>query len=77
MTSPHGITFDYDEDADVLYASVGPPRPAISREEAECVLIRRSPKTRELVGFTIIGYGKMKSRGVPIKVPHFENIALP
>ena len=77
MTVSEKIIFDYDQNADVLYASVGTPQPAISQEEADNILIRRHPKSREIVGFTILDYGKMKSSGRRIEVPHFEAVSLP
>ena len=46
----------YDRDADVLYISIGSPRPAHTYEEEEGLLIRKDPKTRETVGVTILDY---------------------
>ncbi|MHB8629683.1 MAG: DUF2283 domain-containing protein [Aggregatilineales bacterium] len=44
----------YDREADVLYLSIGEPRPAISREIGDDVLLRVDPKTAEVVGLTIL-----------------------
>ena len=49
-----GLKFQYDEHADVLYISVSSPRPAISEEIEEGVLLRRDPKTQQVVGLTIL-----------------------
>ena len=39
-----GLTFEYDEHADVLYISVGTPKPAISEEVDEGIIFRRDPR---------------------------------
>ena len=46
----------YDRDADVLYISIGAPRPAHTYEEEQGLLIRKDPKTGETVGVTILDY---------------------
>ena len=46
----------YDRDADVLYISIGSPRPAHAYEEEQGLLIRKDPKTGETVGVTILDY---------------------
>lgn len=46
----------YDRDADVLYVSIGSPRPAFTEEAEEGLLIRKDPKTGETVGITILDY---------------------
>ena len=44
----------YDKDADVLYLSIGEPRPAISEELGDDLLLRRDLETSEVVGLTIL-----------------------
>jgi uncharacterized protein YuzE len=46
---------DYDREADVLYISFGPPRPAVGLEPEEGLVLRLDPETDELVGVTIVG----------------------
>ena len=46
----------YDRDADVLYVSIGSPRPAHTYEEEQGLLIRKDPRTGETVGVTILDY---------------------
>lgn len=46
---------DYDRAADVLYISLGPPRPAVGLEPEEGLVLRLDPETDELVGVTIVG----------------------
>jgi hypothetical protein len=56
MTLPEllnsNISWDYDEEDDVLYLSVGKPRPAIG-------VVRYDETANEMVGLTVIG---LKSR---------------
>jgi uncharacterized protein YuzE len=49
------LSWEYDEEADVLYVSAGDPRPAIGKDIGEGVIVRYDEKAREVVGITIIG----------------------
>lgn len=53
-TSPSPV-ISYDREADVLYISFGPPRPAICIEPEEGLVLRLDPDTDQLIGVTIIG----------------------
>ena len=44
----------YDAEGDVLYLSIGEPRPAISQEVGDDVLLRIDPDTGEIVGLTVL-----------------------
>jgi uncharacterized protein YuzE len=55
LEKPATITWDYDEDADVLYLSVGEPKPAIGIDAGEGVVVRYDEANREVVGLTLIG----------------------
>ena len=54
----------YDKKADVLYLSIGDPRPAISEEVGDDILLRRDLETDEVVGLTILNlstrFGSLK-----------------
>jgi uncharacterized protein YuzE len=52
---PSAISWDYDEEADVLYLSVGEPRPAVGVDIGEGVVLRYDEAQNELVGLTLIG----------------------
>jgi uncharacterized protein YuzE len=56
----------YDKESDVLYLSIGDPRPAISREIGDDVLLRVDPDTEEVVGLTILN---LSSRFASIETP--------
>jgi uncharacterized protein YuzE len=50
------LRLNYDEEADVLYASIDKPQPAISIEIEPDILLRYTPPGNEVVGVTIIGF---------------------
>lgn len=49
------LTWEYDEEADVLYISVGESRPATGFDIGEGVIVRYDEKQNEIAGITIIG----------------------
>ncbi len=55
LEKPTTINWDYDEEADVLYLSVGEPRPAVGVDIGEGVILRYDEARREMVGLTLIG----------------------
>ncbi len=50
------LNWEFDEEADVLYISVGKPRPAVGADIGEGVIVRYDEKKKEVVGLTIIGF---------------------
>lgn len=55
LEKPTTINWDYDEDADVLYLSIGDPRPAVGMDIGEGIVLRYDEAGKELVGLTLIG----------------------
>lgn len=55
LEKPAAISWDYDEEADVLYLSVGEPRPAVGVDIGEGVIVRYDEARKEVVGLTLIG----------------------
>lgn len=55
LEKPSTITWDYDEDADVLYLSIGEPQPALGIDIGEGVVLRYNEVRKEVVGLTLIG----------------------
>lgn len=49
------ITSDYDDEADVLYLSIGEPRAAVGVDVGGGTIIRYDENQREVVGITLIG----------------------
>jgi uncharacterized protein YuzE len=52
------VEVSYDADSDVLYLSLGEPRPAITRGEKDGLLVRTDPQTDQVVGLTVLDYEK-------------------
>ena len=55
LEKPSVLHWDYDEEADVLYLSVGEPRPAVGTDIGEGVVVRYDEMTKEVVGLTLVG----------------------
>ena len=51
------LDWDYDEEADTLYLSFGPPRPAIGLDAGDRDIVRFDEAAREIGGLTIVGVG--------------------
>lgn len=52
---PASIDWDYDQEADVLYLSVGEPKAAVGVDVGEGVVLRYDETRNEVVGLTLIG----------------------
>jgi len=55
LEKKENLNWDYDEEADVLYISVGRPEKALGVDVGEGVIVRYKEDTGEVVGLTIIG----------------------
>lgn len=58
------LNWEYDEEADVLYISVGKPREAVGVDIGEGVVVRFDDKKKEVVGLTIIGFRSRTLEGL-------------
>lgn len=61
----------YDRDADVFYLSFGEPKPSVTEELDEYVLVRRDPKTRDVMGITITNLNEYfaRKREMKLEIP--------
>jgi uncharacterized protein YuzE len=55
LERPDSLNWYYDEEADVLYLSVGEPKPAEGIDIGDGVILRYNEAQREVVGLTLIG----------------------
>lgn len=55
LDKKEGVDWDYDEEADVLYLSIGRPRKATGVDIGRGVVVRYDEKKKEVVGLTILG----------------------
>ena len=53
------IMFFYDKDNDIMDISFGKPKVAISEEADDDIIVRIDPKSREILGFTIINFANV------------------
>ena len=49
------LNWEYDEEADVLYISIGEPQKALGVDIGEGAIVRYIEATGEVVGLTLIG----------------------
>ncbi len=65
------ITVTYDKEADVLYMTEGKPRKAVCQMLDEGLIIRRDPKSKKIIGFTLVDfisrYSKTRPRLLPLR----------
>lgn len=52
------MTFDYDEEADVLYIAFGGPKPCATEDLKDGIIMRTIPYSGFLNGITIIDFSK-------------------
>jgi len=55
LEKPTDLQWDYDEEADVLYISIGDPQPAIGIDIGEGLVLRYNEVEQDVVGLTIVG----------------------
>jgi uncharacterized protein YuzE len=60
-----GLNWDYDEEADVLYLSLGGPRSALGVDIGEGLVVRMDPDENEVVGLTIVGLRSRLLKSLP------------
>ena len=58
IRSKDGMKIFYDQEADVLYVTRGKPEYTDYVERSDDVILRLDPKTKRLVGFTIIDFSQ-------------------
>jgi uncharacterized protein YuzE len=56
LDSSPTLNWEYDEEADVLYLSIGEPRPAVGTDIGDGVIVRYDEKKKDVVGITIMGF---------------------
>ena len=69
------IIYNYDEEDDILYLSIGEPEPSITEEDENGIYIRKSIKTNKISGVTILDYKYRKQHKLKIKVPKEINLS--
>lgn len=68
----------YDREADVLYVAIGRPAYTGYEEQGENLILRRDPKTGQIVGFTIIDFAaRFAQKETPLSVPLNATLSQP
>jgi uncharacterized protein YuzE len=52
------LRFAYDKEGDILDIAIGRPRRAISREIDDDIFVRLDPKSKKVLGFSILNFTK-------------------
>ncbi|GAB4420390.1 MAG: hypothetical protein OHK0032_16090 [Thermodesulfovibrionales bacterium] len=55
LDKKENLNWDYDEEADVLYISIGEPQKALGIDIGEGAVVRYIEATGEVVGLTLMG----------------------
>ncbi|HLE14047.1 MAG TPA: DUF2283 domain-containing protein [Anaerolineales bacterium] len=55
LERPSDLQWEYDEEADVLYLSVGEPRQGVGMDIGEGIIVRYDEAEKEVLGLTLIG----------------------
>jgi uncharacterized protein YuzE len=63
----NALTWEYDEEADVLYVSVGKPTKAIGVDVGDSTVVRYDEKKAAVVGITLMGFRKRLMLGVGVR----------
>ncbi len=64
LEQPSSMSWDYDQDADVLYMSIGTPRAAIGVDIGDGLVLRYDESRQEVVGLTVIGLRERLARNL-------------
>lgn len=63
------LNLNYDKDNDVLYVSMGKPKPSYCEEDLNGVLIRRSFQNNKYSGVTIMDFSKKSKEQLRSSIP--------
>jgi uncharacterized protein YuzE len=65
LQTKQNLNWDYDEEADVLYLSVGEPRNALGVDIGEGLVVRMDAAEKEVVGLTVVGLRSRLLKSLP------------
>ncbi len=64
LERPGELTWDYDEEADVLYISIGEPRQTLGVDIGDGMILCYDETQKEVVGLTLIGLRERLLKGL-------------
>ena len=59
------LRWDYDEEADVLYLTIGESAPAVGVDIGDGVVVRYDEAEKQVVGLTVIGLRERLLKNLP------------
>jgi len=65
LGKPDSLGWDYDEEADVLYLTIGKPKPAIGVDIGEGIVVRYDETEKQIVGLTLTGLRARVLKNLP------------
>lgn len=67
------LEISYDKEADVMYLGLGRPTKAVTEEIDQDILARYHPKTKALVGVTVVNFSqRFGKKPGQIQVPEYK-----
>lgn len=68
------LIINYDENHDVLYVSVGRPKPSYCDEDIDGILIRKTFASNRFSGVTILDFSKRTKEQIRESLPYKINV---
>ena len=65
LEKPDSLGWDYDEEADVLYLTIGEPKPAVGVDIGEGIVVRYDETEKQIVGLTLTGLRARVLKNLP------------
>jgi len=65
LEKPDSLRWDYDEEADVLYLSIGEPKPAVGVDIGEGIVVRYDETEKQIIGITLTGLRARVLKNLP------------
>jgi uncharacterized protein YuzE len=65
LEKPDSLRWDYDDEADVLYLTIGEPKPAVGVDIGEGIVVRYDETEKQIVGITLSGLRARVLKNLP------------
>jgi uncharacterized protein YuzE len=65
LEKPDSLRWDYDEETDVLYLTIGEPKPAVGVDIGEGIVVRYDETEKQIVGLTLTGLRARVLKNLP------------
>ncbi len=65
LEKPDSLRWDYDDEADVLYLTIGEPKPAVGVDIGEGIVVCYDETEKQIVGLTLTGLRARVLKNLP------------